>query len=169
MSPPEARAVSLLDGSVQFLKGVGPRRAELLAKLGVHTARDLLLHVPRRYEDASTVTPIGRAQVGSDATLIGEVRSKAVMPTRTGLRIFQAILRDDSGQIEASWPGQPFLDRTLRVGDLVLVTGPVRYFQTRQIQPREHIVLGRADEADAAGIVLPIYAATEGLSQKVVR
>ncbi len=166
---PQSRAAALLDGPVQFVKGVGPRRAEQLARLGIRTARDLLFHVPRRYEDASTVTPIGRAQVGADVTLIGAVKTKAVIVARSGLRIFQAILTDESGQIEASWPGQPYLDRSIQTGDLVLVTGPVRFFQSRQIQPREHIVLGRADEADASGIVLPIYPATEGLSQKVLR
>src|SRR5690606_11565090 len=53
---------------------------------------------------------------------------------------------------------------------LLLCTGPVRYFQRRQMQPREYVVLGRADEEDgAAGRVLPIYPATEGLSQRVLR
>jgi ATP-dependent DNA helicase RecG len=159
-----------LDESVQFLKGVGPRRADALMRLGVHTARDLLFHVPRRYEDASTVTRIAAAQVGTDATVIGEVVSKGVLPTRTGLRIFQLVLRDQSGTIECSFPGQPFLDRTFRRGDVVLVSGAVRFFHGRQLQPREWFVLGSADEGvEASGRVLPIYPATEGVSQKVLR
>ena len=80
------------------------------------------------------------------------------------------VLRDQSGSIECSFPGQPFLDRTFRRGDIVLVTGPVRFFHGRQIQPREWVILGNGDEGvEAAGKVLPIYPATEGLSQKVVR
>jgi ATP-dependent DNA helicase RecG len=163
-------AFTLLDQSAQFLKGVGPRRAEALARLGVHTARDLLFHVPRRYEDASTVTRIGNVQLGADVTVIGEVTSKGVLPTRTGLRIFQLIIRDQSGSIECSFPGQPFLDRTFRRGDIVLVTGTARFYHGKQIQPREYVILGSADEGvEAAGKVLPIYPATEGLSQKVLR
>jgi ATP-dependent DNA helicase RecG len=163
-------ATTPLDESVQFLKGVGPRRADALARLGVHTARDLLFHAPRRYEDASTVTRIGAAPVGGDVTVIGEVVSKGVLPTRTGLRIFQLVLRDQSGSIECSFPGQPFLDRTFRRGDIVLVSGPVRFYHGRQIQPREFVILGSAGEGvEASGKVLPIYPATEGLSQKVVR
>ena len=159
-----------LDQPVQFVKGVGPKRADALARLGVQTARDLLFHAPRRYEDASTVARIGSTQVGEDVTVIGEVVSKGVLPTRAGLRIFQLILRDGSGSIECSFPGQPFLDRTFRRGDIVLVTGSVRFFHGKQIQPREWVVLGSADEGvDSAGKVLPIYPATEGLSQKVVR
>jgi len=162
-------AFGLLEQPVQFLKGVGPKRAEMFERLGVRSGRDLLYHVPRRYEDASTVTKIASLQVGQDVTVIGEITHKAVHKTRSGLRVFQAMIRDATGQIECSWPGQPFLDRSLHAGDLVLVTGPVRYFHGRQIQPREHIVLGKAEEAASEGKVLPIYPTTEGLSQKVLR
>jgi ATP-dependent DNA helicase RecG len=160
---------SPLDRPVQFLKGVGPKRAEMLARLDIRSARALLYHVPRRYEDASTVLPINSAHAGMDVTLIGTVVSKGVIPTRKGLRVFQAVIRDDSGLIECSWPGQPFLDRSIERGDLLLVTGPVRIFNHRQIQPREFVNLGPADEGGAAGVVLPIYPATEGLSQRILR
>src|SRR5688500_1311135 len=99
--------LSALDQQAQFLKAVGPRRAEALARLDVHTARDLLFHIPRRYEDASTVSRINSVQIGADVTVIGEVIMKGVLPTRTGLRIFQLVLRDQSGSIEVSFPGQP--------------------------------------------------------------
>jgi ATP-dependent DNA helicase RecG len=158
-----------LDAPAQFLKGVGPKRAELLAKLGVRSARDLLFHVPRRYEDASTVTKIGELRTGDDVTVVGEVISKGVLPTRSRLRIFRAIIRDASGSIEISWPGQPFLDRAIRQGDLLLVAGKVRYYQGTQIQPREWVVLGTAQEGMGGGRVLPVYASTEGMSQKVLR
>jgi ATP-dependent DNA helicase RecG len=164
-------AFTPLDQSVQFLKGVGPRRADALARLGVHTARDLVFHVPRRYEDASTVTRIANVRAGTDVTVIGEVIDKGILPTRTGLRVFRIIIRDQSGgRIECAFPGQPFLDRTFRNGDIVLVSGPVRIFHNIQITPREYVILGNSDEGvEAAGKVLPIYAATEGLSQKVLR
>ena len=84
-------AYSPLDRPVQFLIGVGPRRAELLAKLGLVTARDVLYHVPRPYEDASTVHPIGSLEPGMEATIVGRIVSKGVLPTRRGLRIFQAV------------------------------------------------------------------------------
>ena len=163
-----------LGKSAQYLKGVGPKRAELLERLGVRSARDLLFHVPHRYEDASSVTPIAEVQVGMDVTVVGHVTSKGVIPTRRGLRIFEATIRDASGKgIDLSWPGQPFLDRTIHKGDLLLATGPVRFFHGLQIQPREFVVLGREGEepeaSSSAGRVLPIYPATEGLSQKLLR
>ncbi|MHB0948444.1 MAG: OB-fold nucleic acid binding domain-containing protein, partial [Gemmatimonadaceae bacterium] len=135
-----------LDTPAMYLKGVGPARAEALARLGIRTAGDLLYHIPHRYEDASTVSPIASLEPGMQGTVIGRVLSKGVIPTRKGLRIFQAVLRDDSGMIEVSWPGQPFLDRTIDKGDVLLVTGQVRFFHGRQLQPREFINLGADEE-----------------------
>jgi ATP-dependent DNA helicase RecG len=160
-----------LDAPVQFLKGVGERRAELLARLGIRTARDLLFHIPFRYLDATQITPIARAKdarVGTDVTVIGRVLSTGVLPTRRGLRVFQAVLQDASGLIECGWPGRPFLERQIAKGLLLLVTGPVRHFHGKQLQPREWLVLAGEDE-EPRGQVLPIYRVTEGLTVRQVR
>jgi len=161
-----------LRAPVKFLKGVGPRRAEALARLGVRTMSDLLYHAPHRYIDATTLTPFARARVGEEITGVGRVRSTGILPTRRGLRVFRALLEDDSGRIECAWPGQPFLERQIVAGQLLLVTGPVRYYHGRQLVPREFLVL--ADEREAAppserGLILPVYPATEGLSHKQIR
>jgi ATP-dependent DNA helicase RecG len=163
-----------LDQPVQFLKGVGPRRAEAFARLGVRTVEDLLYHVPHRYLDATSVTPIAKADVGKEVAVVGHVVSKAVVPTRRRLRIFRAVLKDASGVIECAWPGQAFLDRVIKQGQLLLVTGPVKYYHGRQLVPREQIVL--AEEGEGAeveefggGLVLPVYPATEGLTHRQIR
>ncbi|HEU4474011.1 MAG TPA: ATP-dependent DNA helicase RecG [Gemmatimonadales bacterium] len=161
-----------LDMPVKFLKGIGERRAEQLERLGIVTARDLLWHLPHRYVDASSVTPLVRAEIGQEVACVGRVIAKGVLPTRRGLRIFHAVLRDDSGVLECVWPGQAFLDRTIAVGQTLLVSGPVRFYHGRQLAPREYVVLAEADgEADplASGKVLPVYPATEGLSHRVIR
>ena len=176
--PPRLRNGSMapirLDTSVKFLKGIGERRADALARLDIVTAHDLLWHLPHRYIDASSVTPIVKLAVGADAAAVGRVIAKGVLPTRKGLRIFHAVLRDPSGAIECVWPGQAFLDRSIVVGQTLLVAGPVRFYHGRQMAPREFIVL--AEESDeegpdplAAGRVLPVYPATEGLSHKLIR
>ena len=166
----------LLDKPVQFLKGVGPRRAESLARMGILNARDLLYHVPRRYDDASTITPVVLAQVGMDVTAVGVVRNQGVVPTRSGLRIFQAVIQDDSGIITCAWPGQPWIERNMRVGDRILVTGPVKFFHGRQIQPREHTLLERAKTTptshgttSGAGTIFVTYPASEELPQWIFR
>jgi ATP-dependent DNA helicase RecG len=171
--PADAPASALrLDTPVKFLKGIGERRADALARLGIRTAQDLLWHLPHRYVDASTVTPVVKAEIGREVACLGRVVAKGVLPTRKGLRIFHAVIRDDSGLLECVWPGQPFLDRTIAVGQVLLVSGPVRFFHGRQMAPREFIVLADAEgdpDPLASGKVLPVYPATEGLSHKVVR
>ena len=165
---------SQLDKPIQFLKGVGPRRAESFGRMGIVMARDLLYHVPRRYDDASTIQPINALDVGMDATAMGRIRSKGIVPTRSGLRIFQAVLQDDSGMITCAWPGQPWMDRKVRKGDLLLVTGPVKFFHGRQLQPREFTLLGREGEEDeeengVAGTIFVSYPASEDVPQWVLR
>jgi len=166
---PAGKSRLFLDTPITYLKGVGPARAEALHRLGVHTAGELLFHIPHRYEDASTVAPIASLETGMQGTVIGRVISKGILPTRRGLRIFQVVLKDASGMIEAAWPGQPYLDRSIQKGDTLLVTGSVRFFHGRQLQPREFINLGEDEGGTDQGRVLSVYPATEGLSFKVIR
>ncbi len=169
MTPANRPPARVLDTPITFLKGVGERRAEAFRRLGVLNARDLLFHIPHRYEDASTVRRIATLRVGEDATVIGTVVSKGILPTRKGLRIFQAVVQDDSGLMEASWPGQPFLDRSINKGDVLLLSGTVRFYHGRQLMPREWVNLGADDTGTAEGRVLAVYPATEGLSFKQIR
>ena len=158
-----------LSTSVKYLKGVGPRRAEALARLGVRSVGDLLYHGPHRYIDATALTPLARAEVGREVTCVGRVVSTGVLPTRRGLRVFRAVLRDASGPLECAWPGQPFLERQIKAGQLLLVTGPVRYYHGRQLVPREFIVLSEEGEEPERGLVVPVYPATEGRTHRQIR
>jgi ATP-dependent DNA helicase RecG len=168
---------SLLEKPVQFLKGVGPKRMESFQRLGINNARDLLYHVPRRYDDASSVQEIGGLELGMDATVMGRIRTKGVIPTRARLRIFQAIIEDGTGRITVAWPGQPWLDRKLREGDVILVTGTVKFFHGNQIQPREFTVMSRGESGgedelgldSAAGTIFVSYPASEDLPQWILR
>jgi len=164
---------SQLDRPVQFLKGVGPKRSDALKKLGIGVARDLLFHLPRRYDDASTIHPIAGLTVGMDATIVGRVRSSGIIPTRTGLRIFQAVIEDSSGYITCAWPGQPWVERRIREGDELLLSGPVRHFHGRQLHPREFTLVsrpGRGDEEEAkSGTIFVTYPAVDEVPQWILR
>src|SRR6266700_6743891 len=158
--------------SVKYLKGVGPKRAEALARLDIRTVGDLLYHAPHRYLDATALTPLARARVGQEVSCVGQVVTTGVLQARRGLRVFRAVLRDESGLLECAWPGQPFLERQIKKGQLLLVVGPVRYYHGRQLVPREFVVL--ADEGGGGGgaergLVLPVYPATEGLTHRQIR
>jgi len=138
--------------------------------MGITSARDLLYHIPRRYDDASTLTPIGSLEVGRDVTAVGRVRTKGVIPTRRGLRIFQVVLEDDTGMVTVAWPGQPWLDRKIRDGDTLLVTGPVKFFHGRQIHPREFSLLSRSGDGELdTGTIFVSYPASEDVPQWLLR
>ena len=77
-----------------------------------------------------------------------------------------------SGLLECAWPGQAFLDRTIEVGQTLLVSGTVRFYHGRQLAPREFVILADQDsdgDEPLGGRVLPVYPATEGLSHKTIR
>src|SRR5438445_7394907 len=146
-------------------------RARALPRLGRGSAGDLPYAAPHRYLDATTVAPLARAASNQEVTCVGRVVSTGVLPTRRGLRVFRAVLKDESGLLECAWPGRPFLERQIKKGQLLLVTGPVRYYHGKQIVPREFIVLAEAgdDSESNPGLVLPIYPATEGLTHRQIR
>ncbi len=77
-----ARQQSGLKTPVQYLKGIGPKRAQQFARLGVETVRDLLFLVPRRYLDRSQVLPISQLRVGDEATILGRVLAGPDAPGR---------------------------------------------------------------------------------------
>jgi len=103
-------AAEFLTTPLQFVRGVGPRRAADFERVGLLTVEDFLLRFPLRYEDRAALSPISAVKPGTIATIAGEVLSSGVRPTRRpGFRIFELIVRDQSGPIRASFPNQAFL------------------------------------------------------------
>src|SRR5512137_1473564 len=91
---------------VQFLKGVGPKKAELFKRLGVETLLDLLYLLPREHVDWTRLTPIGSAAPGKVCAIRGRV-VKARFSYFSRLARLLVTLADDSGEIEAAWFNQP--------------------------------------------------------------
>ena len=109
MSGPDA----WLTTSLQFLKGVGPRKAADFARAGLHTVEDLLYRFPLRYEDRSRLQPIASLREGQTVSILGDVITCGLRGTRRpGLRIFEALLRDRRVKyrdIEAAFKDDPDL------------------------------------------------------------
>ncbi len=113
--------------SVQFLKGVGPKKAKALQKLGVENIYDLLTYYPRRYEDQSEVTSMAQLQAGDTANVRGRIAAVAEKNTRRGLKLLTVILADDSGTIQLNWFNQDYLKKKLKQGTRLFVHGKVAY------------------------------------------
>ncbi len=108
-------ADDVLQMPLQYLKGVGPRKAADLKKASLHTVEDLLFRFPRRYEDRSRLQPIVSLRAGQTAAISGTVLHAGLTPTRRpGFRLFSALVQDDSGQVQAVWPNQAFLKDVIR-------------------------------------------------------
>src|SRR5439155_21398545 len=95
---------STLEQSVQFLKGVGPSRAELLAKLNIHTVADLLFHFPRSYDDLTNVRSMDDIQAGILQTVQGEVVEIDGKELADGRRVTQVVIADPKGKcVPGAW------------------------------------------------------------------
>ena len=97
---------------VRYLKGVGPKFAELFAKAGVETMEDLLYYVPRTYTDWSNIANVGSLKVGDRVTVVVRVVSCDIL-RRGRKQIFVAAIEDDTGAVVARWFGQPYLKNVL--------------------------------------------------------
>jgi len=113
-----------LQAAVQFVKGIGPQRAEALAKQGVRTAEDLLLHLPMRYEDRSSFVRIRDLQPGMRVSVFGEVAVAGLRRARR-LAIYEIRLDDGTGRLKAVFFNQAFLKDVLPRGRRVVLFGLV--------------------------------------------
>jgi ATP-dependent DNA helicase RecG len=160
---------------LQFLKGVGPRKAADLKKAGLLTVEDLLFRFPIRYEDRSRLQPIVSIKPGQTVAVSGEVLSASLQTTRrAGFRLFTALVQDASGQIQAVWPNQAFLKDVIRPHSRVVLFGKAEYWGSRGMQvtdPEFEIV--KDDEAPDAGVhtgrIVPVYERTGSVTTNMQR
>lgn len=155
---------------VQYLKGVGPKRAACLIRIGVETVKDLLFLIPRYYLDRTKLTPIKQLQVGQDATVVGKIFATGLKKTRFKGDLVRIMVRDDTGFIEAIWFNRPDLKKRFKVNQKIALSGKVYYYQSRQlVNPDYEIIEDAKEDYDYAGTIIPIYPLTEGLSLWEVR
>ena len=153
---------------VTALKGVGERRAEAFARLGLRSLGDLLYFLPRRHDDYRQVCYIGKLEPGMQATVIGEVEKTGVRLVAGGRRDFHLTLQDESGQLDAVFFGQRWLGSQIKPGDQIVLSGHTAEWGSRlQMSGPEWEPL-ETENLHTVGLV-PVYALTEGLQQRSLR
>nr|WP_041275693.1 ATP-dependent DNA helicase RecG [Desulforamulus ruminis] len=159
----------LLQKPVQFLKGVGPQRARQLERIGILSVGDLLYHFPREYQDRSSIRPAHSFAHGDLATVRGTVITGQETKPRRGLTLTKLALEEEAGIFYAVWFNQPYIKKQYPPGKRLLLTGKMdRSFGVPQIQVADHEVL-EGDESLHSGRIVPIYPATENISQRFFR
>ena len=165
----------VLDTPLQFLKGVGPRKAADLKRAGLVTVEDLLYRLPFRYEDRSRMQPIASLRPGQKAAVLGEIRSANLAVTRRrGFRIFHAIVADAGGAIRCTWMNQAFLADILQPRLRVVIFGEVKLDSSGlHFMNPEYEVVGEDLDAIHTARIVPFYektgTVTPNMQRKLVR
>ena len=165
---------------LQFLKGVGPRKAADLKRAGLITVEDLLYRLPFRYEDRSRMQPIASLRPGQKAAVLGEIKSANLATTRRrGFRIFHVVLGDSSGAIRCTWMNQAFLADILKPHLQVVAFGDVKLDSSglHFMNPEYEIVSGdgAGDSLGSihTGRIVPFYeksgTVTPNMQRRLVR
>ena len=160
-----------LSTSLQFLKGVGPRKAADLARAGLLTVEDLLYRLPFRYEDRSRMQPIVSLRPGTKAAVLGEIKSARLATTRRrGFKIFNAVVGDASGAIRCTWMNQAFLADILQPHLAVVIFGDVK-FDSRGLHflnPEYELVTAETSGV-RTGRIVPFYEKTGSVTPNMQR
>jgi len=161
-----------LSTPVQYLKGVGPKRAQQLAAAGLSTVEDVLYHLPFRYQDRRQLKKINEAVLGQEESFAGELVSvqKRFVPRRR-MQILSAILRDDSAALDLFWYRAPsYLISALAQGQTLLVHGKVERGaegRMRLVHPDFEVLDRHAEELPQR--ILPVYPRPGGLPLSFLR
>jgi ATP-dependent DNA helicase RecG len=169
MSHGDKTAAEALATPAQFIKGVGPQRAELLERLGLYTARDLLFFFPRDYQDLSELHTVAQLEQGALVRVRGVVAEIDQRTSLSGTIILGVLLRAAEGCIRLLWFNQAYMRQRFAIGHELLVTGKPKLnggvweFVHPQVQWLE------AEDGQTGCKLLPVYPLTEGLSQGQMR
>lgn len=154
---------------------VGPTYAKRLEKLGIRTVGNLISHFPFRYDDLSLISSIARVQPGETVTIRGEVASIKNEYTRLGKKIQKAVVKDNSGEMELVWFNQPFLIKTIRLGESYSFSGKADWFGRKivMISPEYELlkpsIINHQSSTIHTGRLVPVYSETYGVSSKWLR
>ena len=170
----DAPNCALHETDIRFAKGVGPKRALLLERLGIRTIEDALWCLPWRYEDRSHIVSISQLVPGEKATIAGTIHQAGLRRTRRrNMTLFTMSVRDETGAVEVVFFNQSYLGDVLQNGLRVVLSGPVmphpRKAGLQMRTPQYEVVDEDEDLLLHVGRIVPVYHETRGLSSRHLR
>ena len=160
---------------IRFVKGVGPKRTNILERLHVVTVEDALWTIPWRYEDRSVITPIGDLVPGMSVSICGVIGTCEAKRSRNRrLSLVEVGVEDQSGRMQVVFFNQPYLEEMLTVGTRVMMSGRVIADRQGWMVPRMEVaqyeVIGEDTESMLhVGRIVPIYHETKGWTSRQMR
>jgi len=159
--------------SIQYLKGIGPKRAESFTSRGVNTIEELLYYFPRRYEDRRNFAQISQLKVGQIYTIKAQVLAGGQRNSwrRHAFSITEAALGDSTGKLSCVWFNQPYLKEYLKVGAHLILYGKIERYNNRlqMNNPEFEFLDSQDDDSLNVGRIVPIYTLPSGFSQRSLR
>ncbi len=154
---------------VKFVKGVGPKVAALLEKLGIRTVFDLLIYLPYDHEDRRNITTVASVRPGVSQTFIVKIGGFSTHRTRSGKKILSALAYDNTGTVEIVWFHAPaYIEKSIDHDAVYYLFGKADYYNgSVQIAHPEITPYGTGDEQFAT--LLPVYGLTEGITLNMLR
>ena len=163
------KPADLLTNPVQYIKGVGPARAELLSKLKLRTARDVLFYFPRDYQDLTDLRSVVDFEEDRLLSVHGVVEEVELRNTGAGRSLLGVLVRENNHFLRALWWNQPFMRDKFPVGQHVLLSGKASFNGGRWEMTHPRVQLLDGDDEAPQGKLLPVYPLTQGLSQGQLR
>ena len=152
-----------LQDPITTLRGIGPKKAEALAKLQIETIEDLIRLLPREYQDRRTVTPIAQLTAGTPATVVGRVEKVSQQYYRGGRKqLLRILISDASGSMSVLFFHAQFLKKSFRVGESFAFYGKVS--AVRGGLAMVHPSFSPAERRETG--ILPVYPLTKGITQR---
>jgi len=166
--PASPQQLEALSDPVTVIDGIGDKRAETLANLGLTTVGDLLYNFPRRYDDYSKMNTIRRLQSGETVSVMGALERITSHKTFNGKSRVEAYLKDQTGYIRLNWFNQPWIAHQLEDGAMMVASGKVDSYKGLMVMNNPELESVDEDLLHA-GRVVPMYSLTQGLGPKVMR
>ncbi|MBC2577218.1 ATP-dependent DNA helicase RecG [Peptostreptococcus russellii] len=157
---------SVLNENIQYIKGVGPKKAEKMSKLGIKTIKDALYYFPRQFEDRSREKKIFQLEDSEKVTV--KVRINNIVNLKANkLTITRFEVSDETGKASIIFFNKAYLRNTFRVGDIVRVFGTVKIEGNFKVEMHNCEIEYEKTEKNT-GVIVPVYSLTYGVSNKDV-
>jgi ATP-dependent DNA helicase RecG len=169
ISTEEARDILRgLSADIEVVKGVGPKMAKVMNKVGIYNIKDMLYYLPRRYDDYTRIGYISRLTEGMRVTVIGTVRHTEIRIGRGGRKDFFLVIDDSSASMGVTFFGQFYLQQQIRTGQQIRLHGDTEVYGNRiQMANPEWDFLDVEDLQTVR--IVPVYPLTEGLTARFMR